>query len=64
MEDEKVTFSITVPKSVRDEMDKLVNQPSSPFASRSHAIVQIFYQWKQANQKLLKKASQMYEAIQ
>lgn len=65
MEDKKVTFSITVPESVRDEIDKLVNQPRSPFSSRSHAWVQIFYQWKQTHQKSSKKVPQQtYETIQ
>lgn len=64
MEDEKVPVTLFVPKSVKDEIDKLVNQPLSPFSSRSHAWVQIFYQWKQANQKPSKKApTHMYEAM-
>lgn len=64
MEDEKVPVTLFVPKSVRDEIDKLVNQPLSPFSSRSHAWVQIFYQWKQSKKSSKKASLQIYEAIQ
>lgn len=56
MEDKKVTFSITIPQSVADEIDKLVKQPRSPFANRSHAILQFFYHWIDEQEKTPKKS--------
>ncbi len=50
MEDKKITISIVVPQSVVDEVDQLVKKPRSPFSSRSHALVQIFYAWKEQQQ--------------
>lgn len=58
MEDKKVPVTLFIPQDVRNEIDQMVNQPGSPFANRSHAWVQIFYQWKQC-QKASKKSPQL-----
>lgn len=60
MKDKTVTFSISVPENMRDELDKLVNQ-NSVFANRSHALVVIFEQWKQSK-KSPKKSPQLEAA--
>lgn len=59
MEDKKVTFSVTIPQSVVDKVDKLVKQPRSPFANRSHAFLQFFYAWEDEQEKTSKKSPQL-----
>lgn len=58
-EDKKITFSITIPQSVVNEVDKLVKQPRSPFANRSHAFLQFFYTWENEQEKTSNKSPQL-----
>lgn len=63
MKDKTVTFSISVPESIRVRLDKLVDQGST-FSSRSHAFVRIFEEWEQTRKIKSPKSPQVYETIQ
>lgn len=64
MEDEKVPVTLFVPKSIKDELDKLVKTSKPIYSNRSHAWLCIYEEWKQSKKSSKKASLQMHEAVQ
>lgn len=63
-DDKTITVAFSIPESIKDELDQLVNTSNGIIRSRSHALAVVFQEWKQAKKSSKKAPIQMYEAIQ
>lgn len=63
-DDKTVTVAFSIPESIKDELDHLVNTSNGIIRSRSHALAIVFQEWKQSKKSSKKTPSQMYGVIQ
>lgn len=63
-DDKTITVAFSIPESIKDELDQLVNTSNGIIRSRSHALAVVFQEWKQSKKLSKKTPSQVYGVIQ